>query len=123
MVCQYPSSRIMTVISHLDSGNHYKVPWTQLDLNFGKEWERHLPLVEFSYNNSYHASIKAAPFKALYGRKWAIKFLLAEVRGCSTYRTEIIHETTENIFQFDTACSCKRSANKRNYCQCQAKAL
>ncbi|GJU99756.1 putative reverse transcriptase domain-containing protein [Tanacetum coccineum] len=28
MVCQYPSSRIMTVISHPDSGNHYKVPWT-----------------------------------------------------------------------------------------------
>ncbi|GJW37456.1 putative reverse transcriptase domain-containing protein [Tanacetum coccineum] len=42
---------------------------TQLDMNFGKEWERHLPLVEFSYNNSYHASIKAAPFEALYGRK------------------------------------------------------
>ncbi|GKE40346.1 putative reverse transcriptase domain-containing protein [Tanacetum coccineum] len=42
---------------------------TQLDMNFGKGWERHLPLVEFSYNNSYHASIKAAPFEALYGQK------------------------------------------------------
>ncbi|GKF68287.1 putative reverse transcriptase domain-containing protein, partial [Tanacetum coccineum] len=30
---------------------------------------KHLPLAEFSYNNSYHASIKAAPFEALYGRK------------------------------------------------------
>ncbi|GJT43953.1 putative reverse transcriptase domain-containing protein [Tanacetum coccineum] len=38
-------------------------------IDFGKGWEKHLPLVEFSYNNSYHASIKAAPFKALYGRK------------------------------------------------------
>ncbi|GKB13136.1 putative reverse transcriptase domain-containing protein [Tanacetum coccineum] len=36
-------------------------------IDFGKGWERHLPLVEFSYNNSYHASIKAAPFEALYG--------------------------------------------------------
>ncbi|GJT23258.1 putative reverse transcriptase domain-containing protein [Tanacetum coccineum] len=35
-------------------------------IDFGKGWERHLPLVEFSYNNSYHASIKAAPFDALY---------------------------------------------------------
>ncbi|GJS71229.1 putative reverse transcriptase domain-containing protein [Tanacetum coccineum] len=35
--------------------------------DFGKGWDRHLPLVEFSYNNSYHTSIKAAPFKALYG--------------------------------------------------------
>ncbi|GKG04097.1 reverse transcriptase domain-containing protein, partial [Tanacetum coccineum] len=32
-------------------------------IDFGKGWERHLPLVEFSYNNSYHASIKATPFE------------------------------------------------------------
>ncbi|GJZ42487.1 putative reverse transcriptase domain-containing protein [Tanacetum coccineum] len=38
-------------------------------IDFGKGWVNHLPLVEFSYNNSYHASIKAAPFEALYGRK------------------------------------------------------
>ncbi|GJZ63610.1 putative reverse transcriptase domain-containing protein [Tanacetum coccineum] len=37
-------------------------------IDFGNGWVRHLPLVEFSYNNSYHASIKAAPFEALY--KW-----------------------------------------------------
>ncbi|GJY71651.1 putative reverse transcriptase domain-containing protein [Tanacetum coccineum] len=37
-------------------------------LDFGKGWDRHLPLVEFSYNNSYHTNIKAAPFEALYGR-------------------------------------------------------
>ncbi|GJX68164.1 putative reverse transcriptase domain-containing protein [Tanacetum coccineum] len=35
-------------------------------LDFGKNWDRHLPLVEFSYNNSYHTSIKVAPFEALY---------------------------------------------------------
>ncbi|GKD34157.1 putative reverse transcriptase domain-containing protein [Tanacetum coccineum] len=40
-------------------------------IDFRKGWERHLPLVEFSYNNSYHASIKAAPFEALYGRNIA----------------------------------------------------
>ncbi|GKC87223.1 putative reverse transcriptase domain-containing protein [Tanacetum coccineum] len=38
-------------------------------IDFGNGWDRHLPLIEFSYNNSYHASIKAAPFEALYGRK------------------------------------------------------
>ncbi|GJU66958.1 putative reverse transcriptase domain-containing protein [Tanacetum coccineum] len=36
-------------------------------IDFGKGWDRHLPLVEFSYNNSYHMSIKVAPFEALYG--------------------------------------------------------
>ncbi|GJT91880.1 putative reverse transcriptase domain-containing protein [Tanacetum coccineum] len=35
-------------------------------IDFGNGWERHLPLIEFFYNNNYHASIKAAPFEALY---------------------------------------------------------
>ncbi|GJT59597.1 putative reverse transcriptase domain-containing protein [Tanacetum coccineum] len=38
-------------------------------IDFGRGWVNHFPLVEFSYNNSYHASIKAAPFEALYGQK------------------------------------------------------
>nr|GEZ91616.1 putative reverse transcriptase domain-containing protein [Tanacetum cinerariifolium] len=38
-------------------------------IDFGKGWVKHLPLCEFSYNNSYYASIKAAPYEALYGRK------------------------------------------------------
>nr|GEX29107.1 hypothetical protein [Tanacetum cinerariifolium] len=38
-------------------------------IDFGSSWDRHLPLVEFSNNNSYHASIKAAPNEALYRRK------------------------------------------------------
>nr|GFC51863.1 reverse transcriptase domain-containing protein [Tanacetum cinerariifolium] len=37
-------------------------------IDFGNGWERHLPFIEFSYNNSYYASIKAALFEALYGR-------------------------------------------------------
>ncbi|GJZ35097.1 putative reverse transcriptase domain-containing protein [Tanacetum coccineum] len=38
-------------------------------IDFRKGWDRHLPLVEFSYNNSYHTNIKAALFEALYGKK------------------------------------------------------
>ncbi|GJV14491.1 putative reverse transcriptase domain-containing protein [Tanacetum coccineum] len=48
-------------------------------IDFGKGWEKHLPLVEFSYNNSYHASIKVAPFEALYGRKCRSPVCWAEV--------------------------------------------
>ncbi|GJZ04279.1 putative reverse transcriptase domain-containing protein [Tanacetum coccineum] len=48
-------------------------------LDFGKGWDKHLPLVEFSYNNSYHTSIKAAPFEALYGRKCRSPICWAEV--------------------------------------------
>ncbi|GJV43404.1 putative reverse transcriptase domain-containing protein [Tanacetum coccineum] len=48
-------------------------------IDFRNGWVRHLPLVEFSYNNSYHASIKAAPFEALYGRKCRSPICWAEV--------------------------------------------
>nr|GFA41311.1 putative reverse transcriptase domain-containing protein [Tanacetum cinerariifolium] len=48
-------------------------------LDFGKGWDKHLPLVEFSYNNSYHTSIKAALFEALYGHKCRSPICWAEV--------------------------------------------
>ncbi|GKD87951.1 putative reverse transcriptase domain-containing protein, partial [Tanacetum coccineum] len=48
-------------------------------INFGNGWVKHLPLVELSYNNSYHASIKAAPFEALYGQKCRSPVCWAEV--------------------------------------------
>nr|GEY47424.1 putative reverse transcriptase domain-containing protein [Tanacetum cinerariifolium] len=61
--------------------------------------ERHLPLVEFSYNNNYHASIKATPFEALYGRKCRSPVCWAEVRDSQLTGPEIIQETTEKIVQ------------------------
>ncbi|GKE83860.1 reverse transcriptase domain-containing protein [Tanacetum coccineum] len=48
-------------------------------INFGNGWVKHLSLVEFSYNNNYHASIKATPFEALYGRKCRSPVCWAEV--------------------------------------------
>ncbi|GKC20029.1 putative reverse transcriptase domain-containing protein [Tanacetum coccineum] len=47
-------------------------------MDFRKGWDRHLPLVKFSYNNSYHTSIKAALFKALYGQKCRLPVCWAE---------------------------------------------
>ncbi|GKB46547.1 putative reverse transcriptase domain-containing protein, partial [Tanacetum coccineum] len=38
-------------------------------IDFGKGWVKHLPLAEFSYNNSYQASIKAAPYEALIDKR------------------------------------------------------
>ncbi|GKB05064.1 putative reverse transcriptase domain-containing protein [Tanacetum coccineum] len=66
-------------------------------IDFGKGWEKHLPLVELSYNNSYHASIKAAPIEALYGRKCRSPVYWAEVRDVQLTGPEIIHETTKKI--------------------------
>ncbi|GKE91750.1 putative reverse transcriptase domain-containing protein [Tanacetum coccineum] len=66
-------------------------------IDFEKGWVNHLPLVEFSYNNSYHASIKAAPFEALYGRKCRSPICWAEVGKVQLTGLEIVHETTEKI--------------------------
>ena len=64
---------------------------------FGKGWDKHLPLAEFSYNNSYHASIKAAPFEALYGRKCRSPVCWSEVGEIQLTGPDLIHETTEKI--------------------------
>ncbi|GJV40182.1 putative reverse transcriptase domain-containing protein [Tanacetum coccineum] len=48
-------------------------------IDFGNGWVKHLPLVGFSYNNSYHASIKGAPFKALYDRNYRLPVCWAEI--------------------------------------------
>nr|GEW24952.1 reverse transcriptase domain-containing protein [Tanacetum cinerariifolium] len=68
-------------------------------IDFRKGWERHLPLVEFFYNNIYHASIKVAPFEALYGRKYRSPVCWAEVGDVQLTGPEIIHETTKKILQ------------------------
>ncbi|GJT27329.1 putative reverse transcriptase domain-containing protein [Tanacetum coccineum] len=58
-------------------------------IDFGKGWERHLPLVEFSYNKSYHLSIKAAPFEALYGQKCRSPVYWAKVRDVQLIRQRL----------------------------------
>ncbi|GKD93948.1 putative reverse transcriptase domain-containing protein [Tanacetum coccineum] len=66
-------------------------------IDFGKGWVKHLPLAEFSYKNSYHASIKATPYKALYGRKCQSPVCWAEVGEAQLTGLEMIQETTEKI--------------------------
>ncbi|GJR42473.1 putative reverse transcriptase domain-containing protein [Tanacetum coccineum] len=68
-------------------------------IGFGKGWVNHLPLVELSYNNSYHASIKAAPFEAVYGRKCRSPVCWAEVGEVQLTGPELVQETTEKIIQ------------------------
>ncbi|GJU80330.1 putative reverse transcriptase domain-containing protein [Tanacetum coccineum] len=68
-------------------------------IDFGNRWVRHLPLNEFSYNNSYHASIKAAPVEALYGRKCRSPVCWAEVGKVQLIGQEMVQETTEKVIQ------------------------
>nr|GEW96654.1 putative reverse transcriptase domain-containing protein [Tanacetum cinerariifolium] len=60
---------------------------------------KHLPLVKFLYNNSYHTNIKAAPFEALYGQKCHSPVCWSEVRDSQLTGPEIIHEGIEKIVQ------------------------
>ncbi|GJV65549.1 putative reverse transcriptase domain-containing protein [Tanacetum coccineum] len=66
-------------------------------IDFGKGWVKHLPLAEFSYNNSYHASINAVPYEELYCRKCRSPVCWAEVREDQLIGPELIQETTEKI--------------------------
>ncbi|GJU84402.1 putative reverse transcriptase domain-containing protein [Tanacetum coccineum] len=67
-------------------------------MDFRKRWDIHLPLIEFSYNNSYHISIKAAPFEALYG-KCRLLICWAEVGDDQLTGLEIVRKTIEKIIQ------------------------
>ncbi|GJR20811.1 putative reverse transcriptase domain-containing protein, partial [Tanacetum coccineum] len=81
-------------------------------IDFGSDWDKHLPLAEFSYNNSYHASIKAAPFKALYRRKCRLPICWSEVGDAQLTGPEMIRETTEMIVQIKNRLLAARSRQK-----------
>ena len=66
-------------------------------IDFGGSWDDHLHLAEFSYNNSYHSSIKMPPYEALYGRKCRTPVCWGEVGQRVLGSTDIVLQTTEKI--------------------------
>ncbi|GJS49718.1 putative reverse transcriptase domain-containing protein [Tanacetum coccineum] len=81
-------------------------------IDFGNGWEMHLPLIKFSYNNSYHASIKGAPFEVLYGQKCRSTICWAEVGDAQLTGLELIHETIEKIVQIKKRIQATRDCQK-----------
>ncbi|GKC32499.1 putative reverse transcriptase domain-containing protein [Tanacetum coccineum] len=81
-------------------------------IDFGSSWDRHFPLVEFSYNNSYHASIRAAPYEALYRRKCRSPVCWSEVGDSQLTSLELIRDTTEKIVQIKNRLLAARSRQK-----------
>eukprot|EP00257_Ricinus_communis_P017775 XP_015576297.1 uncharacterized protein LOC107261454 [Ricinus communis] len=73
--------------------------WKKLqeELDFGGQWDWYLPLIEFTYNNSYHASIKMAPYEALYGRKCRSLVCWIEVGERKLARPELVQITSKKI--------------------------
>ena len=60
-------------------------------------WEEHLPFVEFTYNNSYQASIQMAPYEALYGRSCKSRICWTEVGESFITGLDLIRDTSEKV--------------------------
>ncbi|GJU37270.1 putative reverse transcriptase domain-containing protein [Tanacetum coccineum] len=81
-------------------------------LDFGGNWDVQLLLAEFSYNNSYHSSMRCAPFEALYCRKCRSPIMWAEVGEGHFIGPELVQETTEKISQFKDKLKAARDRQK-----------
>ena len=66
-------------------------------LDLKGNWEEHLPLVEFAYNNSYQASIHMAPYEALHGRPCRSQICWTEVGESSIIDPDLIRDTSEKV--------------------------
>ncbi|GKC46047.1 putative reverse transcriptase domain-containing protein, partial [Tanacetum coccineum] len=81
-------------------------------LDFEGSWDVHLPLVEFSYNYSYHFSVRCALFEALYGRKCRSPIMWAEVGEGQLIGPELVQETIEKILQIKDRLKAGRDRQK-----------
>nr|GEU44577.1 putative reverse transcriptase domain-containing protein [Tanacetum cinerariifolium] len=81
-------------------------------LDFEGRWNVHLLLVEFSYNNTYHSSVRCAPFEALYGRKCRSPIMLAEVGEGQLIGPDLVQETTEKVSQIKDRLKAARDRQK-----------
>ncbi|GJT23074.1 putative reverse transcriptase domain-containing protein [Tanacetum coccineum] len=81
-------------------------------LEFGGSWDVHLLLFEFSYSNSYHSSVRCAPFEALYGRKCRSPIMWAEIGEGQLIRPELVQETTKKISHIKNRLMAARNCQK-----------
>ncbi|GJS00645.1 putative reverse transcriptase domain-containing protein [Tanacetum coccineum] len=81
-------------------------------IDFGGSWDVHLPLAEFSYNNSYHSSIRCASFEALYGRKYRSPVLWSKIREGSLIGPELVLETTDKVVMIKEKLKAARDRQK-----------
>jgi hypothetical protein len=89
-------------------------------LNDGPKWDRHLPLEEFSYNNSYQESIKMSPFEALYGCSCRTPLSWSESGERTIFGLDIVTEPEEKVNQIHanilTAQSHRKSYAEKRRC-------
>ncbi|XP_076947962.1 uncharacterized protein LOC143620055 [Bidens hawaiensis] len=71
-------------------------------IDFGGSWDNHLPLAEFSYNNSYHSSIGMPPFEMLYGRRCRTPICWGSIGQRQLGSLEVVEATTEKLDKIKT---------------------
>ncbi|GKB01942.1 hypothetical protein Tco_0829986 [Tanacetum coccineum] len=81
-------------------------------IDFGKSWDNHLPLVKFSYNKSYHSSLKSLPFEAMYGQKCRSPICWSEVGDVQLTGLKIVQQTTKKFVQIRNRLQVARDRQK-----------
>ena len=66
-------------------------------INYEGSWDKHIPLVEFVYNNSFQSSIVMTPYDALYGRKCRTTLCWTELSEKKVIDPDLIQETEEKV--------------------------
>ena len=66
-------------------------------IDYEGSWDRHIPLVDFVYNNSFQSSIRMAPYKALYERKCRTPLCWTELSEKKVIGPDLIQETEEKV--------------------------
>ena len=66
-------------------------------IDYERSWDRHIPLVEIVYNNSFQSSIGMAPYEALYGRKCRTPLCWTELSEKKVIGLDLIQETEEKV--------------------------
>jgi hypothetical protein len=66
-------------------------------LKYGKSWDKSLPYAEFSYNNSYQASIKMAPYEVLYGRQYRTPLFYSQTEESQVFGPEVVKDGEKQV--------------------------
>ena len=66
-------------------------------MEFSRSWDRYIPLMEFSYNNSFQSSIGMAPYEALYGRKCRTPVCWTKLNEHKVIGPDVVKDTKEKV--------------------------
>lgn len=81
-------------------------------ITFSKKWDECLPFAQFSYNNSYQASIQMAPFEALYGRRWRTPLNWSQAGERFAYGPDLVVEMEDKVRQIQAHLKMAKSRQK-----------